>query len=141
MNNKQMLQSILGLLQWDQCFLRRILSTAMTPTLRDVLEGLLAECKGMESDAASIAASRDWIPEGLQPGQLLLYTVIYKISLFRLRDDSRLAAAVIQHSTKTMIRLLTVRHRMTASDSRVLNLSQRYLDCQTAALHKLQGFL
>ena len=141
MNNKQMLQSILGLLQWDQCFLRRILSTAMTPALRDLLEGLLAECKGMESDAASIAASRDWTVEGLQPGRTLFFKAVYQLFLFRLRDDSRLAAAVIQHSTKSTIRLLTDRHRMTALDPRISSLSQQYLDCQTAAIHKLQGFL
>ena len=55
--------------------------------------------------------------------------------------DSRIADILIQGNTKGMIRGLKNLHQFEGLDHQIKILSQKLLDCETAHIRQMQGFL
>lgn len=138
MNNRQLLQNLYERLQRDQIFLRCMLSTAITTSLRDLVDSYLRETMNMESEAANIAASRCWMIQDLQTVAKIFSCTIAKLRAAKARCDLDIASIIILHNTKNMIQTLTALHHTAAGDLRVHGLYQRYVDCQTAAIRLLK---
>ena len=141
MNNRLILQLFLKQLQQNRLFLSGLLSTPMTACLRDLINAQLLECANIESEISNIAGSRGWDTYELSPLARLQSCIITKYYSFRSKNDAHIAAALIIHLTKSMIHTLALLHRVKASDSRISNLFQCYLDCLESGIHLLQGFL
>lgn len=140
-DSKELLSSILTTTQMGQVGIRSALATTMRPGLRKALESQLQEYDSIEQEAHSIAASRGWELRELEPAAKGMANLMTKLRLSYGNTDSKLAAMMIQGNTRGMIIGLKDLHQYNRPDAQVAILSQKLLDCETANIRQMQGFL
>ena len=141
MKNQELLSALLKTAQAGQIEIRSILDTAMEPDLRSTLQSQLREYDEMETEALTIALQRGWDLRSLEPGVRFLTDRITRFQLNGRNTDSRIAEIMIRKNTNAIISGLKNLHRYKDQDSQVCILSQKMLDCETAHIRQLQGFL
>lgn len=124
-----------------QIGIRSILDTAMRPTLRKALESQLQEYDSIESEAHCIASSRGWEVPELDPVVRTMADMMTRVQLTGGNTDSKIAGMMIQGNTRGMIKGLKNLHQFNKQDFQVKALSQKLLDCETANIRQMQGFL
>lgn len=139
--SKEILSSVLKTTQMGQIGIRSVLETSMRPGLRKALESQLHEYDAIETEAHSIATQRGWELPELDPAKRFLTDRMTRMKLNRRNSDSRIADMMIQGNTKGMIKGLKDLHQFPEQDDQVSILSQRLLDCETANIRQMQGFL
>jgi len=139
--SKELLSSILKTTQMGQIGIRSVLETSMRPGLRKALESQLHEYDVIETEAHSIATQRGWELPELDPAKRFLADRMTRMKLNRRNTDSKIADMMIQGNTKGMIKGLKNLHQFPEQDEQVSILSQRLLDCETANIRQMQGFL
>ena len=139
--NKEILSSILKTTQMGQSGIRSVLDTSMRPGLRKALESQLQEYDSIESEAHSIATQRGWELPELDPGVRFMAEMMTKAKLSYGNADSKIAGMMIQGNTRGMIKGLKNIHQFNSQDQQVTMLSQKLLDCETANIRQMQGFL
>lgn len=140
-NSKEMLSSVLKTTQMGQIGIRSVLDTSMRPGLRKALESQLQEYDAIESEAHAIASQRGWEVPELDPAVRMMSNMMTKMKLTRGNRDSRIADMMIQGNTKGMVKSLKNLHQFAQSDEQINTLSQKLLDCETANIRQMQGFL
>ena len=140
-DSKELLSSILKTTQMGQIGIRSILDTAMRPTLRKALESQLQEYDSIESEAHCIASSRGWEVPELDPVVRTMADMMTRVQLTGGNTDSKIAGMMIQGNTRGMIKGLKNLHQFNKQDFQVKALSQMLLDCETANIRQMQGFL
>lgn len=140
-SGKELLSAVLKTTQMEQTGIRSVLDAATAPSLRHALEARLREYNGIESEVYTIASQRCWELQDLDPALRFLSDRRNRIRLVRGDCDSTIADMMIQGSTKGMIRGLRNLHRYPHPDDRISSISQKLLDCQTANIRQMQGFL
>ena len=140
-DSKELLSSILKTTQMGQIGIRSILDTAMRPTLRKALESQLQEYDSIESEAHCIASSRGWEVPELDPVVRTMADMMTRTRLTGKNIDSKIAGMMIQGNTRGMIKGLKNLHQFNKQDFQVKALSQKLLDCETANIRQMQGFL
>ena len=140
-NSKEMLSSVLKTTQMGQIGIRSVLDTSMRPGLRKALESQLQEYDAIESEAHAIASQRGWEVPELDPAVRMRSNMMTKMKLTRGNRDSRIADMMIQGNTKGMVKSLKNLHQFAQSDEQINTLSQKLLDCETANIRQMQGFL
>ena len=140
-NSKEMLSSVLKTTQMGQIGIRSVLDTSMRPGLRKALESQLQEYDAIESEAHAIASQRGWEVPELDPAVRMMSNMMTKLTLTRGNRDSRIADMMIQGNTKGMVKSLKNLHQFAQSDEQINTLSQKLLDCETANIRQMQGFL
>ena len=140
-SSKEILSSVLKTTQMGQIGIRSVLDTAMRPGLRKALEAQLKEYDNIESEAHSIATQRGWELEELEPGVRFLSDMVTRVRLGYGNTDSKIAGMMIQGNTRGMIAELKNAHQYSQPDHAIRTLSQRLLDCETAAIRQMQNFL
>ena len=140
-NSKEMLSSVLKTTQMGQIGIRSVLDTSMRPGLRKALESQLQEYDAIESEAHAIASQRGWEVPELDPAVRMMSNMMTKMKLTRGNRDSRIADMMIQGNTKGMVKSLKNLHQFAQSDEQINPLSQKLLDCETANIRQMQGFL
>ena len=136
-----MLTSLLKTTQMGQVGIRSVLETNMRPGLRKALESQLREYDSIESDAHAIASQRGWELSELQPVTRLMADMMTRAKLQYGNRDSKIAGMMIQGNTRGMIKGLKNMHHRKQSDSRILALSQKLLDCEQENIRQMQGFV
>ena len=139
--SKDLLSSILKTTQMGQVGIRSVLDTAMRPTLRKALESQLQEYDSIESEAHCIASSRGWEVPELDPVVRTMADMMTRVRLTGGNTDSKIAGMMIQGNTRGMIKGLKNLHQFNRQDFQVKSLSQKLLDCETANIRQMQGFL
>lgn len=139
--SKNLLTSILTTAQMGQTGIRSTLQTPMRSTLRRALETQLREYDAIEQQAQAIAGSRGWELRELEPAAKGMANFMTRMRLSTGSTDSKIAAMMIQGNTKGMITGLKELHQFNKSDPQVTALSQKLLDCETAGIRQMQGFL
>ena len=139
--SKEILSSVLKTTQMGQIGIRSVLETSMRPGLRKALESQLHEYDAIETEAHSIATQRGWELPELDPAKRFLADRMTRMKLNRRNSDSKIADMMIQGNTKGMIKGLKDLHQFPEQDDQVSILSQRLLDCETANIRQMQGFL
>ena len=139
--SKDLLSSILKTTQMGQVGIRSVLDTAMRPTLRKALESQLQEYDSIESEAQCIASSRGWEVPELDPVVRTMADMMTRVRLTGGNTDSKIAGMMIQGNTRGMIKGLKNLHQFNRQDFQVKSLSQKLLDCETANIRQMQGFL
>lgn len=139
--NKEILCSILKTTQMGQVGIRSALETSMRPGLRKALESQLREYDSIETEAHSIAARRGWELPELDPALGMMAGLSARLKLRGPNSDSKIAGMMIQGNTKGMIQGLKNIHQLAHADEQVHILSQKLLDCETANIRQMQGFL
>ena len=140
-NNKEILSSILKTTQMGQVGIRSVLATSMLPGLRSALESQLHEYDSIESEAHRIASQRGWEIKDLDPAVRFFADRMTRMRLNGKNTDSKIAGMMIQGNTRGMIKGIKNAHQYPAEDLQVNILSQKLLDCETANIRQMQGFL
>ena len=139
--SKEILSSLLKTTQMGQIGIRSVLDTSMRPALRTALDSPLQEYDSIETEAHTIASQRGWEPEELDPGVRMMTDMMTRMRLHGRNTDSKIAGMMIQGNTKGMIKGLKNIHQFANQDTQVQILSQKLLDCETANIRQMQGYL
>lgn len=140
-NSRQMLSSLLKTTQMGQVGIRSVLDTNMRPGLRKALESQLREYDCVESEAHAIATQRGWELPELQPAVRFMADMMTRSKLRFGNTDSKIAGMMIQGNTRGMITGLKNGHQFNKPDEQISLLSRKLLDCETANIRQMQGFL
>ena len=139
--SKEILSSVLKTTQMGQVGIRSVLDASMRPGLRKALESQLQEYDSIETEAQAIAFQRGWEVKELDPGVRFFSDMMTRVKLNRRNTDSKIADMMIQGNTKGMIKGLKNIHQFPDQDDQVSTLSQKLLDCETANIRQMQGYL
>ncbi len=140
-NNKAMLSSVLKTCQMGQIGIRSVLDLCEKPELRAALESQLLEYDTIESEAHGIAARRGWDLPELDPAVHFMTDMMTRMKAKGKDCDSKTAEMMIMGNTKGMVKSLKNLHRLPMQDALVTSLAQKLLDCETANIRQMQGFL
>ena len=138
---KEVLSSALKTTQMGQIGIRSVLDSNMRPTLRNALESQLREYDSIETEAHCIASSRGWQVPELDPMVRTMADMMTRMRLTGGNTDSKIAGMMIQGNTRGMIKGLKDLHQFNRQDQPLRALSQKLLDCETANIRQMQGFL
>lgn len=139
--SKDLLGSVLKTTQMGQIGIRSVLNASVDSHLRKALQSQLAEYDSIEREAQSIAASRGWHLDDLNPAIKGMTNMMTTANLSFGNVNSKAAAMMIQGNTRGMIKSLKNLHQFNQSDERICILSQKLLDCETENIKQMQGFL
>lgn len=140
-NSKEILSSVVKTAQMGQTGIRSVLDTSMRPSLRKALESQLREYDSIETEAHIIASQRGWELKELDPGVRMMTDMMTRMKLHGRNTDSKIADMMIQGNTRGMVKGLKNLHQFPSSDSQVQMVSQKLLDCETANIRQMQGYL
>lgn len=140
-NSKEILSSVIKTAQMGQTGIRSVLDTSMRPSLRKALESQLREYDSIETEAHTIASQRGWELKELDPGVRMMTDMMTRMKLHGRNTDSKIADMMIQGNTRGMVKGLKNLHQFPSSDSQVQMVSQKLLDCETANIRQMQGYL
>ena len=140
-NSKELLSSVGKTAQMGQTGIRSVLDTSMRPSLRKALESQLREYDSIETEAHTIASQRGWELKELDPGARMMTDMMTRMKLHGRNTDSKIADMMIQGNTRGMVKGLKNLHQFPSSDSQVQMVSQKLLDCETANIRQMQGYL
>ena len=140
-NSKDLLSSVLKTTQMGQVGIRSVLDTSMRPGLRKALESQLKEYDSIETEAHMIASQRGWEVAELDPAVRIMADMMTRTKLAGRNADSRIAGMMIQGNTRGMIKGLKNLHQFALEDEQITTLSQKLLDCETANIRQMQGYL
>ena len=140
-NSKELLSSVVKTAQMGQTGIRSVLDTSMRPSLRKALESQLREYDSIETEAYTIASQRGWELKELDPGVRMMTDMMTRMKLHGRNTDSKIADMMIQGNTRGMVKGLKNLHQFPSSDSQVQMVSQKLLDCETANIRQMQGYL
>lgn len=140
-NSKELLSSILKTTQMGQVGIRSVLDTCMQPGLRKALESQLHEYDSIETEAHQIASQRGWELNELDPAVRMMSDMMTRMKLNGKNTDSKIADMMINGNTKGMVKSLKTIHQFQGQDEQVDILSQKLLDCETANIRQMQGYL
>ena len=140
-NSKEILSSVVKTAQMGQTGIRSVLDTSMRPSLRKALESQLREYDSIETEAHTIASQRGWELKELDPGVRMMTDMMTRMKLHGRNTDSKIADMMIQGNTRGMVKGLKNLHQFPNSDSQVQMVSQKLLDCETANIRQMQGYL
>ena len=140
-DGKEILTSLLKTTQMGQVGIRSVLDTSMRPGLRKALESQLREYDSIETEAHSIASQRGWELRELDPAVRMMSDMMTRMKLSGKNTDSKIADMMIQGNTRGMIKSLKDIHQFPGTDEQINTLSQKLLDCETANIRQMQGFL
>ena len=140
-NSKEILSSLLKTTQMGQIGIRSVLDTSMRPGLRKALESQLHEYDSIETEAHAIATQRGWELPELDPAVRFMTDMSVRMKLNGKNTDSKIAGMMIQGNTKGMIKGLKNLHQFVGQDEQIGILSQKLLDCETANIRQMQGYL
>ena len=139
--SKDILSSILKTTQMGQTGIRCVLKLPLRSTLRTALKEQLEEYDSIEQEAQSIASSRGWTLEELDPTVKSMAKMVTRTRLSFGNVNSKVAAMMIQGNIRGIIKGYTNIHQLYESDERVSTLIQKLLDCESANVKQMQGFL
>lgn len=140
-NSKELLSSVVKTAQMGQTGIRSVLDTSMRPSLRKALESQLREYDSIETEAHTIASQRGWELKEMDPGVRMMTDMMTRMKLHGRNTDSKIADMMIQGNTRGMVKGLKNLHQFPSSDSQVQMVSQKLLDCETANIRQMQGYL
>ena len=139
--NREILSSVLKTTQMGQLGIRSVLDAAVQSDLRQALNQQLREYDRIETEAHSIASQRGWELKELDPGIRMMTDMMTRMKLHGKNTDSKIAGMMIQGNTRGMIKGLKNIHQFLGQDAQVKTVSQKLLDCETANIRQMQGYL
>jgi len=140
-DSQEILSSILKTTQMGQVGIRSVMKLPLRATLRTALKEQLEEYDAIEQEAQSIASSRGWVLEELDPAVKSMAAMVTRTKLSFGNVDSKVAAMMIQGNTRGIIKGYKNIHQFFDTDERISTLSQKLLDCESANVKQMQGYL
>ena len=140
-DSKDILSSIIKTTQMGQIGIRSVLNMPLKANLKDALRAQLHEYDSIEREALSLANSRGWSTEQLDPMIKHMTNMMTRTRLSFGNASSKAAAMMIQGNTKGIIKGYKNLNQLAVSDERVRILSRKLLDCEEENIRQMQGFL
>jgi len=140
-NNQEILSSILKTTQMGQTGIRSVLKTSVSPSLEQALRSQLKEYDSIEDQAHKIAKKNHWKVPELHPGVRAMADMTTRMKLAYRKNDSRIAAMMVQGNTRGVIKGLKNAHHSVNKKPEVAELSQKLLDCEKENIRQMEPFL
>ena len=139
--NKELLSSITKTAQMGQVGIHCVMEYVQNKELKQALRSQLEEYDRIEEEALNIADQRGWEIAQLSPASKMMSTAYTRASLMMGNVDSRIAAMMINGSTKGMIKSIKNQHHCANIDSRIDRLGEKLLAHETANIRQMQEYL
>ena len=140
-NSTDVLSSVLKTTQMGQVGIRSVLKLPLQADLREALKSQLHEYDSIERDAQAIANCRGWTLDQLHPIAKRMAEMTTRTKLSFGDSSSKTAAMMIQGNTRGMIKGIQTQRQLGSADITISALSQKLLDCESANIRQMQGFL
>lgn len=140
-SNKEILSSILKTTQMGQIGIRSVMDFAVNQDFKRALRSQLKEYDEIEREAHAIASARGWEVAELDPAVKFMSKAYARANLMLSGNDAKIAAMMIEGSTKGMIKGKKNQHHSCRQDPRIARLSQKLLDRETENIRQMQGYL
>ena len=140
-NNKDILASILKTSQMGQVGIRAVLPYAVKQEMKQALALQRDEYASIEREAHTIAESRGWELNELDPVAKLMSQACAHGNLMMGRTDSKIAAMMINGNTRGMIKGLKNLHHSPNADSAIAALGQTLLDREKDNILQMQNYV
>ena len=132
--------NVLKTAQMGQVGIRSVMSFAQSNKFRDALRSQKKEYDSIEREVYSIASSRGWELQELNPMTKLLSNASARTSMLSRDPDSKIAEMMINGNTKGMIKNLKNLHQG-PTDSVISAISQKLIDTEYANIRQMRGYL
>ena len=109
--------------------------------LKKALKSQLNEYNKIEQEAYSLAKERGWQLKELNPMARSMADMAARSKLMYGKNDSKIAAMMVQGNTRGVIKGLKNLHRYEKNDSNITALSYKLLDCENENIKQMEGFL
>jgi len=140
-DSQKILNSILSTVQMGQVGIRSVMDIAVRTDLKKALQSQLHEYDAYETQAYDIASARGWELKGVDPAVRGMSCMIAKMRLSFGKQDSKIAAMMVQGNTRGMIIGYKDLHQSKKVDAQIKDLAQRLLDSEESNIRQMQGFL
>ena len=140
-DSKDILSSLLKTTQMGQVGIRSVEKAADSPQLKKALRSQLEEYHQIEQEAYALGRKRGWELKDLNPMARTMSDMAARSKLMYGKNDSKIAAMMVQGNIRGVIKGLKNIHRYHQGDSDVAALSQKLLDCENANIRQMEGFL
>ena len=140
-DSKDILSSLLKTTQMGQVGIRSVIKAADSPQLKKALRSQLEEYDKIEQEAYALGRKHDWELKDLNPMARTMADMAARSKLMYGKNDSKIAAMMVQGNIRGVIKGLKNLHRYHQNDGDVSMLSQKLLDCENANIRQMEGFL
>ncbi len=139
--SKDLLSSALKTAQMGQVGIRCVMNLSLAPDLQKALKSQLREYDTIEQKAQSLAYTRGWTLEELDPTLKTMAKMVSRMKLSHGNINSKVAAMTIEGNTRGMIKGYKNLNQYNRSDSDVTELTEILLDCEKENIQQMQGFV
>ena len=140
-DSKDILSSLLKTTQMGQVGIRSVEKAANGTDLKKALKSQLQEYNKIEQEAYALAKKKGWELKELHPIARSMADMATRGKLMYGKNDSKIAAMMVQGNTRGVIKGLKNLHRYHQNDGSITALSQKLLDCENENIRQMEGFL
>ncbi len=140
-DSKDILSSLLKTTQMGQVGIRSVEKAANSTQLKQALKSQLEEYNHIEKETYALAKERGWQLAELNPMARTMADMAARGKLMYGKNDSKIAAMMVQGNTRGVIKSLKNLHRYHQNDGQVTAMAQKLLDCENNNIKQMEGFL
>ena len=140
-DSKDILSSLLKTTQMGQVGIRSVEKAANSAQLKKALKSQLQEYNDIEKETYALAKERGWELKELNPMTRTMADMASRGKLMYGKNDSKIAAMMVQGNTRGVIKSLKNLHRYHQNDGQVTAMAQKLLDCENNNIKQMEGFL
>jgi len=140
-DSKDILSSLLKTTQMGQVGIRSVEKAANSAQLKKALKSQLQEYNDIEKETYALAKQRGWELKELNPMARTMADMASRGKLMYGKNDSKIAAMMVQGNTRGVIKSLKNLHRYHQNDGQVTAMAQKLLDCENNNIKQMEGFL
>lgn len=136
-----MLSSLLKTTQMGQVGISSVEGAASSQELRNALSSQQHEYDKIEQETYALAKERGWVLTELHPAARTMADMASRGKLMYGKNDSKIAAMMVQGNTRGVIKSLKNLHRYHQNDGSVTQLCEKLLDREKENIRQMEKFL
>ena len=140
-DSKDILSSLLKTTQMGQVGIRSVEKAADGASLKKALKSQLEEYDKIEQEAYALAQKYGWELKELNPIARTMADMASRGKLMYGKNDSKIAAMMVQGNTRGVIKGLKNLHRYHQNDCSITTLAQKLLDCENQNIKQMEQYL
>ena len=140
-DSKDILNSVLKTAQMGQVGIKSVEKATNGTALKKALKSQLSEYDKIEEEAFALAKRRGWELKELNPMTRSMADIATRSKLMYGKNDSKIAAMMVQGNTRGVIKGLKNLHRYHQNDGSITALAQKLLECENQNIQQMEGFL
>jgi len=140
-DSKDILSSLLKTTQMGQVGIRSVEKAANSAQLKKALKSQLQEYNDIEKETYALAKQRGWELKELNPMARTMADMASRGKLMYGKNDSKIAAMMVQGNTRGVIKSLKNLHRYHQNDGSVTALANKLLECENNNIAQMENFL